>query len=432
MEKRRKEYVKYVVPTVVALMATSLYTVVDGIFVGQGIGKEALAAVNIAMPYILFMSSCSMMLAIGGANTTSIQMGRGDNIRSNELFMTSIVMLLVLSFAASIVGVVFPRAIAHIVGVSETLMDMTADYIRYYSIFAIIVAMSIILMIFVRNDSDPSLALWGMIAGTVTNIFLDWLFIFPLQLGVAGAAIASGLGQTVSVIVFATHFIRKNGVLRIRKEKMHIRLMGKIVKQGLPEFIGHMAQPITILCLNIVVLKALGDVGISAFSVIVYISALMFGALHGISIGIQPLISKKFGAGDYDSQQYYYKAAMRTNAVVFIVIYLLLFIWGRDVFSIFDENTQLLMIAHDAIKVYGISLLLSGMNLICNTFFMSTKRARQAMVISFSRSVMFNTLFIFVIPAIFGTGAIWWGIVVAEFATLIIALSLKHKSCINA
>lgn len=428
MKERRKEFIKYVLPSVAALMVTAFYIVVDGILVGQGVGRNALGAVNIAIPFTTLLTAFAMMLTIGGATITSIRIGRGDLKDANNSFMTSMVMILILSVVVSIIGAVIPKTVAGIIGATPILLSQTADYIRFYSIFSIFICLSISLATFIRNDSNPNLALWGMVAGAASNIFLDWLFVFPLKMGIAGAAIATGLGQVICVIILLMHFIRKKGQLRIKKEKIELPLMGKIVKRGLPEFITELAQPITILCYNFVVVKALGEAGLSAFSVIGYVTSMIFGILFGVSTGIQPLISKNYGKADYENQQYYFNKAIITNTLVSVGIYIVLFVFGKNVFSIFNSDSQLISIAHDAIKVFGLSLLLTGVNVICNVFFISTKRTKQALIISACRSIIFNSLFIFIIPAVFGSEAIWWGVVVAEFGTLIIALAMKKIS----
>lgn len=154
-----------------------------------------------------------------------------------------------------------------------------------------------------------------MIAGAVSNVILDWVFIFPLQMGIKGAAIASGLGQLISLLVLSVHFIRKHGKLQFKKTRLSLSLIGKIVKRGLPELVTQMSQPVTILCYNLVVINTLGEIGVSAFSVICYLLTLILGVFMGVSQGVQPLISRSFGEKDVVSEKYYFRAALLRMSV---------------------------------------------------------------------------------------------------------------------
>lgn len=424
MNTRRKKFFKYVVPSVGAMVVMALYIVVDGIFVGRGVGESALASVNIAIPFTTFIIAVAMMITMGGAAVTSIRMGRGDQAQANESFVTSGFMVLTFSIVVSAIGIIFPGGIARLAGASAMLETGTAIYIRYFSMFAVFACMSMAMSAFVRNDGNPNLALWGMIAGAVSNVILDWVFIFPLQMGIKGAAIASGLGQLISLLVLSVHFIRRHGKLRFRKTRLSLSLIGKIVKRGLPELITQMSQPVTILCYNLVVINTLGEIGVSAFSVICYLLTLILGVFMGVSQGVQPLISRSFGEKDVVSEKYYFRAGVIANVGLSVAVYLVLMFFGKSIIAIFNPNTQLISIAHEAAKMYGLSFVLAAANIICVTYFLSTKRTRQALIISASRSVGFNIILIPLIPHLLGASAIWYGIVAAELITMMIAAGI--------
>lgn len=307
-------------------------------------------------------------------------------------------MVLTFSIVVSAIGIIFPGGITRLAGASAMLETGTAIYIRYFSMFAVFACMSMAMSAFVRNDGNPNLALWGMIAGAVSNVILDWVFIFPLQMGIKGAAIASGLGQLISLLVLSVHFIRRHGKLRFRKTRLSLSLIGKIVKRGLPELITQMSQPVTILCYNLVVINTLGEIGVSAFSVICYLLTLILGVFMGVSQGVQPLISRSFGEKDAVSEKYYFRAGVIANVGLSVAVYLVLMFFGKSIIAIFNPNTQLISIAHEAAKMYGLSFVLAAPNIICVTYFLSTKRTRQALIISASRSVVFNIILIPLTP----------------------------------
>jgi putative MATE family efflux protein len=428
MDTRFKSVLRYVIPSVGGLMVTFLYVVVDGIFVGRGIGADALAAVNLAFPFTMVLSALTAMITIGGATVTAIRLGRGEAHAANQAFMTSLTMAGAVSVLLMLAGVLLPEAIARISGASPRLVAPTAEYIRFYSLFTLASGMAFTLNAFVRNDGNPMLAFWGMVVGAVANIFLDWLFVFPLQMGIKGAAVASGVGQILSVALLSIHFFCKKGQLRICTTRLEPALVGKILKRGFPELITQLNTPVTVFCYNYVILKTLGEIGVSAYSVLGYITSLLVSVFLGVSEGVQPLIGQSYGAKDERSIRYFFRTGLLLNICLSTGLYVLFLVFGREIISIFNGDPQLIKIASGAMPIYGLSFLLSSLNLLITTYFFSTKQTAQAVVLSALRSVSLNILCIFLLPALLGAEFIWAGIVVSEALALLAGLVLKRHS----
>lgn len=421
---RNKEILHYVVPSVAAMLVTFLYVVVDGIFVGRGVGANALAAVNIAVPFTELMSAAASMLTIGGATVFAIRLGRGEKEKANDAFLVSAALVLGMAVIITVIGVFLPEQVAKLSGASPVLMAPTAEYIRYYCAFTVFFTMTICLSNFVRNDGRPGLAFWGMVAGALANVFLDWLFVFPLAMGIKGAAIASGLGQILSFGILCSHFALKRGALRVKRFRLTGALAAKVLGRGLPELITQLCQPLTILCYNYVVIRAMGETGVAAFSVICYLLTLITGVFLGVSQGLQPLIGRSFGTGDKAGEHYFLRAGLIINVGLSALVYGVLFLFGRPIIGIFNTDPALISIAYEAMGTYGFSFILGSVNIILTTYFFSTKRTKQAMAIAVSRGLLFNTLFIFSVPALLGTGAIWYSMVLAELVTVLIGTGL--------
>lgn len=218
MNRKTSALFGYIFPAVGGLFVTYLYNVVDGIFVGQGVGSAALGAVNITVPFITFVFAAAAMFPMGGATIVAIRMGQGNREGANRAFLTAFFLTILLSVILMIAGMAFAAPIVDLSGakgLSAEMREMAVEYLFYYSAFSVPMLMINCLSVFIRNDGSPALAFAGMCAGAAANIFLDWLFIFPLGMGVVGAAVASGLGQVFSVLVLLTHFARKKGQLRI-------------------------------------------------------------------------------------------------------------------------------------------------------------------------------------------------------------------------
>ena len=428
---QRSTFLKYVIPSIGAMLVTSLYVVVDGVFVGNGIGSDALAAINIAGPFIMTIVALAMMITVGGATMTAISIGKGEKEKANNYFNVSFKIIFLFSLVMTVIALVFPKQIVRILGANETLVDSAATYLKYFVLFGIFFCSAMALAAFVRNDGSPKLSFWGMVAGGVSNIFLDYLFIFPLDMGIKGSAIASGLGQTLSCAILLTHFIKKKGVLRFSKSKASKGIIWEICKRGTPEFMNQLFQPITVLCYNLIAIRVYGEIGVAAFSVVYYILTISVSVFIGLTQGTQPLISYSYGEGNKENQKYFYKHGLILNTVLALIIYVLMFFFGQSVIRFFNNDQKLVEIGYECIKIYGLSFIFTSINIVNISYYTAIKQTRAALIISTIRCLILIPLFVFITPLIFGSKAIWIGITVAELFTLfgafIININNKKK-----
>lgn len=429
MSTNLKSLCRYIFPAMGGLFATYLYNVVDGIFVGQGVGSAALGAVNIGVPFITFAVAIAAMFPMGGGTVVAIRMGREDKEGANHAFMTAFLLTLLASLLLTLIGMAFCRQIVDLSGgrtLSHTMRDMAADYLFYYCAFSVPMLMSTCLSVFVRNDGSPALSFAGMCVGAGANIFLDWLFIFPMKMGVVGAAIASGLGQVFSVAVLLSHFVRKRGSLRFRRFPVSGALIGKICKRGVPEAASQLTTPVTALCYNLMLARLVGDIGVSTFSVLSFIYSLVNAILSGTAQGLQPLWGLCYGEQDADGMNLYFRWGIRINAILSVVIYGLLFLFAEPVIQIFNRDPELVQNASAALSLFGLSFIPMALNLIYTAFLYSTKRTLQADAISLSRGVVLKAAAIFCMPVLFGIDVIWLAPFAAELLTLVLALVLSR------
>ena len=429
MNVSRKNLCRYIFPAMGGLFVTYLYNVVDGIFVGQGVGSAALGAVNIGVPFITFAVAIAAMFPMGGGTVIAIRMGRADKEGANHAFMTAFLLTMLASLLLTLIGMAFSRQIVDLSGgrtLSHTMRDMAADYLFYYCAFSVPMLMSTCLSVFVRNDGSPTLSFVGMCVGAGANIFLDWLFIFPMKMGVVGAAIASGLGQVFSVAVLLSHFVRKRGSLRFQRFPVSGALVGKICKRGVPEAASQLTTPVTALCYNLMLAKLVGDIGVSTFSVLSFIYSLVNAILSGTAQGLQPLWGLCYGERDTDGMNLYFRWGIRINAILSVVIYGLLFLFAEPAIRIFNRDPELVQNASAALSLFGLSFIPMALNLIYTAFLYSTKRTLQADAISLSRGVVLKAAAIFCIPVLLGIDVIWLAPFAAELLTLVLALALSR------
>ena len=326
-ESRTKLIVKYVLPTILSQCAFFLFTIIDGIFVGHGVGADGLGAVNISQPLVMIIGAAFMLTTIGGVTITAIRIGRKDYEGANQAFMHAMVSTLVIAALFTIIGTFFTKPLAILLGANGVYVTMVSDYLFWYTFFTIPSALSATLQGFGRNDGAPVFVMVSTITSTALNIFLDWLFVFPLKMGISGAAIATGISQTVGLAIVIIHFLMKRGHLHFSKFKLDSNLLKKVLKRGFPEMLSQLATPITVFCMNpnclmtvpeyssatpitvfcmnLVIIRFLPDGGINAYSVISYVVAFAYAVFIGVSEGMQPLFGQSYGDKNADNLQYF-------------------------------------------------------------------------------------------------------------------------------
>ncbi len=428
MRTKTKTLMEYVVPTILSGISIVLLTVVDGIFVGRGVGTDALGAVNIALPFFLLIGAVYMLITIGGITITAIRLGREDTTGANQTFMSSFIAMVVVSAIMFLLTICFPNQLARLLGANETFHSMVVDYIFWYGLFIIPSGLAVALQGFCRNDGSPVLVSVAVIACTATNIFGDWLLVFPLQMGVKGAALASGVAQVVALLVVLTHFMRKKGVLRFCKAKLEAALFKKIAFRGLPEMISQFALPITTLCLNYVLIHRVGDTAVNAFSIMNYVASFSSAIFIGTSEGLQPLFGQSYGAKNKEDLKYYFHAGLRISLVGSLVIFALTSLFGSQICTLFGADQAAYETTIAALPQFVWCFVFVSLNAIISSYLYSTKRTREAVILNIARGLIINSIVILTIPIIFGNSIIWFTAGIAEMIVLVLAVFLRKNS----
>ena len=282
-----KNVMKYVVPTILSGVCFFMFTIIDAVFVGRGVGTNALGAMNLIGPFVMIVGAFNMLINIGGVSIFAVCIGKGDVEWANKVFRHGMFLLLCVSLILCFAWVFFSDSICTMLGAGETYHHFAKEYLFWYSLFIIPSALSTGLQNYCRNDGAPGLVNIAVIISTVCNIFGDWLLIFPIPWGTKGAAIATGVSQTIGLFVILTHFIRKQGIIRFSKIKLEGVLLRDIVTHGLPEGISQLATPVMMFCMNMVLLDMVGDLGINSFSIICNIASFSMAVFFGASEGLQ-------------------------------------------------------------------------------------------------------------------------------------------------
>ncbi|MBQ8213448.1 MAG: MATE family efflux transporter [Clostridia bacterium] len=427
-DSRKKIIFKNVAPAILANACVFLFSVVDGIFVGQGAGMDALGAVNLALPFVLLVQALNAMASIGGVTITAIRFGRGDKEGAQNAFMHAVTINFIVGCLVTLIGCGLTAPVCKLLGATGNYLELAKDYVFWWALFAIANSVSLNLQSFCRNDGNPGLVAVTNVVITVLNIFLDWLFVFPLGMGVAGAAIATGISQVVGLCVILTHFIFKKGELRIRKYKPQGKLYRKIVLRGLPEAIAQFSTPVTTFCMNQTLMATYGDIGINAFSIISYLSSFTMSVFFGASEGMQPLFGQAYGAKQDDDLKGYYRAGQIISVIGSAICVAIYVIFPLPLCKLFgaDDVTAEFTAIHMWEYCWG--FVVGSMNTMISAYLYSTKRSGQAIALNIVRSLVMNSLVITFIPMIFGKLVVWHTFGIFEVLVLVVALIIKNSS----
>jgi putative MATE family efflux protein len=429
MERTRAQNIAYyVVPAALSSCCFFLFTIVDGIFVGRGINTDALGAVNIAFPFIMLANAFNMLVTIGGVTITAIRLGRGDTEGANQSFMHSLFGAAVIAALLCLAGVCFTGPLARLLGANDAYFNYVYDYLFWYTAFLIPAQLGMTLQGFCRNDGSPGLVAAATIASTAANIFLDWLFIFPLQKGVAGAAVATGISQTISLCIILSHFICGKGSLRLRVFSPNFSFWRKIAFRGLPEMAAQFSTPVTIFCMNYALLANFGGSAVNGFSIINYVSSFSATIFLGVSDGLQPLFGQSYGAKNEKNLKYYFRIGVLINFFASVAIFVLLLFTGGIICGLFGADEAAASVILNAMPKFTWSFLLISLNTIISVYLFSTKRTKEAVVINLCRGLLFNALVISVFPVLFGSAVVWFTAGIAEALTFVVALALLKYS----
>lgn len=424
MNNRRKTVFKYVFPALLTNACFFLFTVVDGIFVGNGVGTNALGAVNIAYPLIMIALALNMMTSIGGVTVVAIRLGRGDTDGANKAFMHSFSATAILSVVLMLLGTLATEPLAVLLGADEMYLPMVKEYLFWYCVFAIPTLLNVNLQGFCRNDGSPMLVGIATVISTVMNIFLDWLFVFPLQLGLMGAAVATGISQTASFLIVLSHFLLKKGKLRIRKEQFDKKLLGKVLYRGTPEMIAQFATPVMTICYNRVLIAQVGDIGINAFSIISYVASFAMSVMFGASEGFQPLFGQSYGAKDKESLNFYLREAMIVALVGSAVCVSGAVLFSSPICALFGADTATLAYTVEKMPQFAWGFIVAGLNTVVSAYFYSTKQSAWAIALNTIRSFVFSTATILLLPLLFQSEIIWYTFGIYESLVLIVSVSM--------
>ena len=413
---------KFTLPSIAMMIFTSIYSVVDGVFVSNYVGQTPFAALNLIMPFIMIFSAVGLMFGTGGSALVAFTLGLGDKKKANELFSLIVYILIGIGFIFMIVGITLAEPAAKLLGASDAMLPYCVLYARICFIGAIPFALQFGFQSFFITAEKPRLGLYVTMIAGLTNIFLDWLLVGVLRVGLAGAAVATVVGMAIGGFVPLVYFaLPNNSSLRLGRTKWYGKDLLKAATNGASEFMSNISASIVNMLYNFQLMKYAGEAGVSAYGIIMYTNFIFIGFFFGYSMGVAPIVGYNHGAGNKDQLQNVFKRSMRiilgASAAITVVSILL----ARILAMIFaSKDASLMELTTDAIRIYSVSYLFSGLNLFGSSFFTALNNGRVSALIAFMRTLVMQVLFVTLLPLLLGINGIWMSIVLAEQGSVII------------
>jgi putative MATE family efflux protein len=418
-----KKLIKFTIPTIIMMIFTSIYGVVDGIFVSNCVGSDAFAAVNLIMPILMIFGTIGFMIGTGGSALVSKTIGEGDKKKANKYFSMLIYLLVITGMVLTIVGLVFIEPMSKLLGADESMLKDCITYGRTIIIFLVVFVLQNCFQSFLIVAEKPTFGLIVSIVTGVTNMILDFLFMYVFRMGVFGAALATGISQLIGGIIPLVYFIcNKNGTLKLVKAKFEWKAIFQSCVNGSSEMLTNLSMSLVNMLYNMQLMKYAGPDGVVAYGIIMYVGFIFAGTYLGYSIGTAPIIGYHYGAGNTEELKNLLKKSLKLIAITSLVMTGLAEILSRVLASIFvSYNVELLNMTTKAIRLFSISFIISGFNMFASSFFTALNNGVVSAAISFLRTLVFQVVMIFILPAILGLDGIWLAVVFAEILSLIVS-----------
>lgn len=430
-----RDFVKYTFLNVFGMLGLSCYILADTFFVSQGLGTNGLTALNLAIPIYSFIHGSGLMFGMGGATKYSIAKSQNDTFTANHIFTHTIFIAFSLAVVFFMIGLFFSGSIIRWLGAEGVVFEMSKTYLQVILLFAPMFILNNVLLCFVRNDGSPQLSMLAMLGGSFSNILLDYIFMFPLGMGIFGAVLATGLAPVISMIILVPFFFRKKNQFHLAKCTLSTNISTGVCSSGVPSLITEMSSGIVMIVFNAIILRLQGNVGIAAYGVIANLSLVVISIYTGIAQGVQPLLSSYYGSGDRATVQSLLRYALTTMLLVSGMVYAIVLLGASQIASIFnsEQNAVLQNIAVTGLKIYFVACIFAGFNILMSIYFTSTEYARPAHIISILRGFLIMIPMAFLLSSIGGMTGVWCVFPVTELIVAGIGgiLYLRFRKRIN-
>ena len=415
---------KYALPTILSNLFMNIYSIVDQLFVSNLLGTDALSAVSIAWPLLSITLAVGVMISTGGCALVSNQMGAGDNEKARENFSFFTLFSVVVSAVFCVAGIIFREPILYAMGADDALYPLCEAYAIPIFMLIPFGMVSMVLQMFFVTAGKPSLGFWLSIAGGVTNMVLDYVLIAVIPLGIAGAAYASAAGYILqSVIAVAFFFTNRKGTLYFVRPRFNGKALAKACSNGMSEMVGMLAVTVTMIAMNVILMRLVGSDGVAAAAVILSAQTILSASYGGYIYGISPVVSYHYGAANYDELRKLYRVALKTIAVMSVITFILAFPAAKPIARLFaDGSAAVTEMSVRGIFIFAAAFLMMGFNLFASGFFTALNDGKTSAILSLFRTLIFLMLPLLILPGLLGVDGVWLSMPAAEVLSILLSV----------
>ncbi len=425
----RKLFFYYFIPLAFSMISLSTYSMIDGMFVGKKLGKEAIAAVNIAWPIFPALVAYELLFGFGAASIVGYFLGQNKTHRARLVFSSVFYFVAISVFILSMALLPFSETIARLFGSNDALLGMSKRYIEIILMGAVFMVLHPLADVFVVNDKRPILAMVAMLVGSLANIFFNYLFIFVLEVGVQGSAIATVIGHAIGVLVLMQHFWFKKGQLYFIK-RFSLSSVISSAKSGVPQSTAEFSASIMILLFNTAIMHTAGERFVSMYGIVMYNAIIFFTTLFAISQGIQPIASFSYGARNLERVKEVFVFGLKVAFCIGIVFYGAYYFLDEFLIKLYlqpsEQDPLFMQETKRAMNIYYVGYVFLGMTLLCAVFFQSIQCAKSSFIITISHTLGFMVILLPILSHFYGINGVWVTYPIAQFLAFLVALGVTY------
>ncbi|WP_298684889.1 MATE family efflux transporter [uncultured Methanomethylovorans sp.] len=437
-----KLFQRFVFPAIMGIIVAGVQTIIDGYFIGNGVGSQGLAGVTLAFPAVMCIVAVAVMMGMGSSSLVALELGRSNRYKAGKIVANIFPLVFVVAAVITIAGLAFGDPLLSLFDAPAVVQDMAGDYLRVVLIGSVFFLLTITLDPLVRNDGYPMIAMNIMVVSVLTNLVLDYIFVMRMDMGVTGAAIATVIAFAVSAVRLMLHFFSSKAGLRVsfRNLRFEPQTVHRIMEAGLPSFAMQLSVSILFFAHNFVLLQYGSDADVSAYGIMGYSFSIFYMLFEGIAVGVQPIIGFNYGAGLYDRVCRTLKLAMTACVAVGALGFLVFFLFPEKVVQFFTPDDPLLLeVTVGGMRIFVLSLIVQGVVVVNATYFQSINRVRSALFIHLGKIFIFLLPLLFTLPMVFGLKGVWLATPAADYLMFFIVMVMlaeelkelqgENKSC---
>ena len=423
-----KQYFKYVSQNIFGLLGTSCYILADTYFIAQASGTDGVAMLNLCLPIYNFIFAIGSMIGLGAATRYAILKAQGD-ARAQRYFSNGLMCACILAVPFILVGIFCPDVLLRLMGGDDAIVALGLQYTRIFLLFTPFFMCNYIVSAFTRNDGDPSLAMVATLSGSLFNVVFDYIFIFPMGLGLPGAALATAISPILSIAICSRHFFKPTNGVRFVRQLPSVWLLAQSCQLGVSGFVGEMSSAVTTTVFNLLLLRLAGNVAVAAYGVVANFALVATAIFNGVAQGAQPLISQCYGKRDLAGARKLLMLGTGTAMVLAAALYLGVFGFTDALVAVFNSENSALMAeyAHSGMRIYFLGYLFAGFNIAASGYLSAVDRPTEASIASVSRGMVAIVACSLVLSALLGMQGVWMAFPVSEGITAGITLYLLRR-----